>query len=575
MLARLAQFASRLTGVWGAPARPAVRNSFDSATTGRRGKAWMAPTVGPNAATLPNLSTLRARSRHAYRNDPYGGGAIDIRVEQLVGTGIAPRSVAADAAFRERVQRAWDRWIEQCDADGRLDFYGLQAQATRCWQEAGEVFIRLRSRLPSDGFAVPLQLQVLEPELCPETYDATRGMNTIRAGIERSPIGARVAYWFYRAHPADGTMTLNAGQLVALPAERVIHLYHPLRAGQLRGLPHLHRALLTMRDLDVGDDATLLRWQLGNMFMGWIQRSPAGLDPALDPLTGQAIQRDAKDQPMVAMEPGTMNDLLPGEELHFNEPPEAGQTYEAFMRQQLRKIAAAARVPYHALTGDMAQVNDRTIRVILQDFRRSLEQLQWQVLVHQLCQPVWTAWFDAAVVAGALPVPVGYFDDPEPWQRVEWHPDRWPYIHPVQDVQAEEMLVRDGFASRSQVVKARGYDVEEIDRQQAADHAREDAAGLVYDSDPRKTTQAGGSQDDVGNAEAASAPAASARVPASRVELAPPTVNVTLPPSPPAPPVNVAPVVNVTIPRPMRKRVHRDARGLITRIEEEIARDGE
>jgi lambda family phage portal protein len=472
-----------------ARALPAVRNSYESATTGRRARGWIAPTVGPNASTLPTLSTLRARSRHAYRNDPYGGGALDIRVEQLVGTGIAPKSMAPDEAFREQVQALWLRWTDESDADGLLDFYGQMTQATRCWQEAGEVFTRLRPRLPSDRLTVPLQLQLLEPELCPLEYTTVREGNKIRAGIEFSPIGRRTRFWFYRAHPADGE--LDSATLVPLLARDVLHMFLPLRAGQIRGVPHLHRALLTMRDLDVGDDATLLRWQLANMFMGWIQPSPATGEVTVDPITGRAIERDAQGQALFPMEPGAMAELGPGEELHFNEPPEAGSTYEAFMRQQLRKIAAAARVPYHALTGDMVQVNDRTIRVILQDFRRSLEQLQWQVIIHQFCRPVWTAWFERAVLAGALEVPAGYFDDPTPWQAVEWAPDRWPYIHPVQDIEADTNEVRAGFASRTQKVKARGYDVEDVDRQRAEDNARDDALGLVSDSDPRKTSAAG------------------------------------------------------------------------------------
>jgi lambda family phage portal protein len=246
-----------------------------------------------------------------------------------------------------------------------------------------------------------------------------------------------------------------------------------------------------MRDLDVGDDATLLRWQLGNMFMGWITRAPAGVGETVDPFTGQAIQRDADDRPLVAMQPGAMGELLPGEEIHFNDPPEAGQTYEAFMRAQGRRIAAAIDVPYHVLTGDMAQVNDRTIRVILQDFRRDLEQLQWQVIVHQFCRPIWAAWFARAVLSGALAVPPAYYTDPTPWQAVEWAPDRWPAIHPVQDVEADVAEVRAGFASRMLKVKARGYDVEELDRQRAEDNARDDRLGLVSDSDARKTSRTG------------------------------------------------------------------------------------
>jgi lambda family phage portal protein len=474
------------------PAVPAIRNQYDSATTGRRARGWSASTLGPNASTLPNLGTLRARSRQAYRDDAYGGGALDYRVEQLIGTGITPKSLARDEKVRVQVQALWDRWTKESDADGLLNFYGQQVQATRCWQTAGEVFTRLRLRLPSDGLSVPLQLQILEPELCPIEHTMTgRGGTTIRAGIEFSPILRRTAYWFYRAHPADGE--LDASRLVSVPAERVLHLYLPERAGQLRGVPHLFRALLTMRGLDVGEDAALVRWQLGNMFMAALEHGPVS-DATLDPITGQAIERDAKDQPVIAMEAGGIADLGPGEKLTWNDPPEAGQTYEAFVRQQGRKIAAAARVPYHALTGDMAQVNDRTIRVILQDFRRSLEQLQWTIFIHQFCEPVWRAWFDRAVLAGALTVPAAYWDDPMPWRDVEWAPDRFPYIHPVQDVEADKLEIRAGLASRMHKVKARGYDIEAIDQARAEDNAREARLGLVSDSNAAKTAGTGAAQ---------------------------------------------------------------------------------
>jgi capsid protein len=142
----------------------------------------------------------------------------------------------------------------------------------------------------------------------------------------------------------------------------------------------------------------------------------------------------------------------------------------------------------------MGQVNDRTIRVILQDFRRSLEQLQWQVLIYQFCRPIWNAWFDRAVLSGALTVPPAYFEDPEPWRRVEWAPDRWPYINPVQDVEADIAEIRGGLASRSEKAKERGRDIEEVDRRRAEDKRRENAAGLVSEADPGATSRAGVTQ---------------------------------------------------------------------------------
>lgn len=473
---------------------PAVRSSgYESATQGRRAQGWHAPTVGPNAENLPHIRTLRDRSRKAYRDDPYGGGVIDILVSQLVGCGIWPRSLAPDLVFRDAVQKLFMRWSRECDADGRLDYAGLMSQAVRCWLTAGEVFVRFRPRLVSDGYAVPLQLQVLEPELCPSDYHTyTEGNGArVRAGIEFDLVGKRRAYLFYRAHPQDGETRLDLTTLVRIPADAVIHMYSPDRAGQIRGVPALHRVLLTLRDIDVGDDAALLRWQLGNMFMGAIKRPVSSPDASVDPITGQAIQGDQNDQPMIAMEPGVMHDLLPGEELEFNDPPEAGQTYEAFMRQQLRKVAAGARVPYHMLTGDMAQVNDRTIRVTLTDFRRDLEAKQWQVIVHQFGWPIWVKFFERAIQTGALNPPAAYGSDPAVWMDVEWAPDRWAYIHPVQDVEADREEIRSGLASRTQKVKARGYDIEDIDQERATDNDRERRLGLKSDSDASQTDRSG------------------------------------------------------------------------------------
>jgi len=66
----------------------------------------------------------------------------------------------------------------------------------------------------------------------------------------------------------------------------------------------------------------------------------------------------------------------------------------------------------------------------------------------------------------------------------------------VQDVQAKREEVRAGFRSRSEVVSSAGYDVEQVDAEQAADAKRVDKAGLIYDSDPRKTAGSGAVQAD-------------------------------------------------------------------------------
>ena len=54
--------------------------------------------------------------------------------------------------------------------------------------------------------------------------------------------------------------------------------------------------------------------------------------------------------------------------------------------------------------------------------------------------------------------------------------------------------IRAGLLSRSEAISAFGYDAEDIDREIAADNARADALGLVFESDPRHDKAPAGQQ---------------------------------------------------------------------------------
>lgn len=460
--------------------------SYEAGAHTRRTVGWRAPTASPNAAILANLATLRDRSRAATRNDGYAKGAIDKLVTNIIGTGIKPLSQAPDPEFRRLVHARWTAWTDESDADGLLDFYGQQAQATRCWLDGGEAFARLRPRLLEDGLTVPLQVQVLEPEMCPHTHDVVTAGARIRAGIEFNGIGKRVAYWFYPHRPEQSEFDYygNVSELRRIPADSVIHVYDPQRAGQIRGLPHLTQSLIRLLGIDKFDDAVSLRQQIANLFVAFV-KSPVGSGDAsaLYPLTNAPVDT-LNDVPLAQLEPGLVQELDPGDEIEFSNPPTV-QGYADFMRQQLVGVAVASGVPYEVLTGDMRGVNDRTVRVILHEFRRRMQAYQHQIVAHQFCRRIWRAWLERGFLSGALPTPPSYVADPRPWLAAKWMPQSWPYINPVQDVDAQKAAVRAGFTTRSAVVSEYGEDAEAIDQEQAADNERADDLGLRYDSDGR------------------------------------------------------------------------------------------
>jgi lambda family phage portal protein len=455
---------------------------------GRRLKMWRSSTSGPNSV-MASVETVRARSRAATRNDPWGAAASDRSVSNGIGTGVQAKMVNGSPELRAAVQEVWEDFIAQCDADGVLEFYGQQAVAWREWEEAGEVFCRVRSRRAEDGLRVPMQLQLIEAEQCPTHHNAyASNSNAIRQGIEFDRLGRRVAYWMYREHPGDDQKQINGTELVRVPADQVLHLYTPLRAGQHRGMPHGTSALVQMFNLDRFSDAVLDRQQIANLFSVFFVSEKDvqsnGIGDQVAPDTG------ADGVPIGGMEPGTGIELPPGVKPEFASPPDAGSNYVEYLRSHLQAIAAARGIPYEVLTGDLRDVSDRALRLILNEFRRNIEQRQWLYLIPQLLQKIRVAFFDAAVLSGALDLP-DYAERRSYYTKTLWVPQGWPWSHPVQDVTAERNAVRAGFKSRSAAILGSGEDPESVDQQIADDNRRADEAGFVFDSDPRKTSANG------------------------------------------------------------------------------------
>lgn len=459
--------------------------SGDEVTTPHHGASvktrmggWRPTGSGPNAVVQISQPELIRRSRDMRRNNPHGKRALDLIGTHTVGMGIKPRPLCSDKGVREALTELWARWTEVADADGVLDFYGLQNLAVSEMAEGGETFGRLRIRRTSDGLPVPLQIQLLPTEMVPLDYQQRNGANSVLQGIERSPIGKRVAYWIYRNHPGEWA---TAGLINATPsrvdASEVLHLYNVTRIGQLRGLPWLATAITTLHQVNQYVDAELLRKQMVAMLVGFIKRA-AGPDVTPEELAKAwgEVQEQLGDLPGVSLEPGTMQYLEPGEDVEFSAPAEVGGSYEPFLASNYRAVAAAAGVLYEEATGDWKGSNDRTFRAQFNTFKRQARQWQFNLVGFQFNRPIWDRFVDLAVASGAVKLPAAI--SIEDAKRVEWRPERWEYINPKQDVETVLSEIQGGLTSRQAAVAERGDDVEVVDTQIAADKAREDSLGI-------------------------------------------------------------------------------------------------
>ncbi|MBF0339674.1 MAG: phage portal protein [Magnetococcales bacterium] len=470
------------------PSRKASAAGYEAASSRGQLSNWRPGSEGVNSLLFGNAAILRDRSRELVRRNAWASSGVESLVSNLVGTGIKPRSIVTDPAFNEKVHYLWDSWVREADAHGVLGFYGLQALAVRAMVEGGEVLVRMRNRLPSDGLSVPFQIQLLEPEHLPFTLnqDQPNG-NRVRGGIEFDRINRRVAYHLYPEHPGERNMFFSgSGVAIPVPASEIVHLYRPLRPGQTRGEPWLTQALVKLHQLDQYDDAELIRKKTAALIAGFVT------EPSIDdPFAGENDQDvDSHGVAQIPWSPGTMQKLLPGEDVKFSDPTDVGGQYEIFMRMQLRSVAVAMGIPYEQLSGDLTGVSYSSIRAGLVEFRRRMEQWQQTIIIHQFCFPIWERWMDQAVLSGALRAP-GYAARRREYQAVKWIPHGWSWVDPLKDITATVMMIRAGLTSRDQAVAELGYSAEEIDQAIANEQERADRLGLVLDSDPRKRTKTG------------------------------------------------------------------------------------
>jgi lambda family phage portal protein len=449
------------------------QSPYTTTGNGPRSRRMAVPAYGPNQALDYSAPALRDQSRDAVRKNPLASAAVDRIVANAVGTGIKPALGAPE------LNKLWLHWTDTSSVDGVLDFYGQQAQVMRAVVESGECFIRLRSRPVTADTVIPLELEVLEAEFVPhERNEILSDGNIVRQGIEfdKDIQSKRVAYLVYPRHPADDIDGQMINEPIRVPADEMIHVFLQGRPGQIRGEPWMARILDRLMDLDAYQKAELVRKKTAASFVGFIRKiTPDGM--SIDDLS--EIWGDASDEggaAGVTLEPGTMQFLLPGEDVEFTNHQDLSGQYEIFVRTAHREIAAALGILYEQLSGDFSQVNDRTWRAAVQDFRRRCEMWQHHLLVFQFCRPVYRRWAELAVLHGH-----DVIED----KAVQWVAQAWPYINPVQDIEAHKAEIRAGFTSRAAVVAGRGEDIEEIDAAQAADNKRADKMGLVHDSDGR------------------------------------------------------------------------------------------
>jgi lambda family phage portal protein len=457
-------------------ARLAARH-YEAASTGRRTANWYRNNTDANAALGPALAYLRATARDLVRNNPYAESALTTIVDHMVGTGIVAKVTPKDGLFA----KAWKAWSETtaCDADGRNDLAGLQALVARTVAESGECLVRRRWRRTDDGFPLNFQLQVLEPDFLDTSKNLLASGNSggIAQGVEFDLLGRRVAYWLFPQHPGSGM--LIAASSYRVDARDVRHVFRGTRPGQVRAASWFANVLLTFKDFDEFEDATLMKQKIAAC-LAVITSDVDGTGVAL------GTADDTGDPPIDTLAPGMVLNVPAGKTVDVVSPPSAGD-YEPYSKVQLRKIATGLGIAYEDLTGDYTGMPYSAARMSRLRHWARVDGWRWKMLIPQFCTPVMEWAIEAGRLQGLIPLTAAA-------PSYAWTAPPPPMIEPDKEGLAIMRLRRAGVKSLGESIREMGYDAEEVFAQIAEENAMLDTLGIVTDSDPRKMTAQGQAQ---------------------------------------------------------------------------------
>jgi len=461
---------SRLELATAEAARAQVQ-AYAAAQIGGRHAGWRRTHESADAANYGALPWLRASARDLVRNDPHANRAVRVIVAHVAGTGVRPRpDVEEGAGALARAARdQWRRFADNCDPEGRTDWYGQQRLLTRSVVESGEA-LRVWTAIEDRG-RLFWRCRVLEADWLDHSRDGELPAGgRIVQGVEFDAIGRRVAYWMHDRHPGDRFSIGTRFGSRRISAEFVDHVYERLRPGQARGVSWFAPVAVPLRDLADLAEAELVRKKLEACISMVVHNANedggvGGAALAAVDGPGGAPMTTAAGAPIERMQPGMVLQARPGWTVDFMAAPPS-QGLAEHMRERLHAIAAGVGVTYHQMTGDLSQANYSSLRGGQVEFERLVDAWQDELMIHQTGRPAWRRVMEAALAQReVLRIP-----------RAAWVRPRRPWVDPQKEANAARLNVEAGFESPSDVIERMGEDPEarldEIARWRDAAEAR-------------------------------------------------------------------------------------------------------
>lgn len=459
-LAAISTFGRRIMGRAG----PEVETAHHGASRQARDlMSWLPSRLSPDAALLPDLEALVARSEDLTRNSGIASGAEQTQVDNIVGGGL--RLVALPDYRALGRSKEWaDEWSDQVEAQWRSFADTVEIDAARRMTFSGLTRLVMRTVL-ADGDALALVLwlegrpssrwntviQLVDPARLSTPSDRLSDPR-IRGGVEVDRYGGPVAYWVAKENPGDRLLPMGSvlapEEWVRIPARmpfgrrRAIHVLPTTRIGQNRGKPLVSAIMRDFKMLDHYQREELRTAVVHSMIAAFLE-TPLDQESMVTMLGGGAEDYDTYlRQWRVQLQGGAVIPTPPGTKITPFTPTRPGGVYEQFVTSTLRNMAVGLNIPYELLSKDFSKTNYSSARAaLLEAWRYFSTQRQW--LSVAWAQPVYELWLEEAVNAGAVEAP-DFYGNRVAWSRCKWIGAGRGWIDPVKEAQAAALRIENG-----------------------------------------------------------------------------------------------------------------------------------
>lgn len=439
--------------------RDVKMHAYEGATSSRA--TWMTSQLSADSDLELDRESLTQRSRYLYRNESIGG-AIDQRKDLVVGTGFTPqaqirevkgRITAAQAEeWNSQLEEVFEEWAPLAGVSGKDSIWEMSRLIEGHHGFDGES-VTILSDVRHPDKPIPLAVEVVDPMRL-ETPPGKEGDPHCRLGVQYDPVYSAtiLGYWIRNKHPGD-TKDIDQN-FTFYPANRVLHVFEKMFAGQSRGLTWLVRALLNIVDRKDLKEAGIITAQIQSCYVHYITKSAdTGLDASGNArrnstrtTTGGQLQRDIR--------PGTEKYLEEGETVTNATPPTGTSTVDSLNTANDRGIAAALNMAYEMLAKDWRGVSFAGGRIILSGVKLDTESRQ-ERLATRWFRDIWNMMVDEAVMLLEwVTIPITEYNKRPLWyRRHQWVPQAWAFsITPGEEVDALLKKVDGNLMTKAQAV---------------------------------------------------------------------------------------------------------------------------